>query len=170
LSRYLALLNQSKNFADANIVLQTAPDRDPQNSALKGELIRVEAQIGGLEAGLAKARSFAENDPGDSIYDVVSAELYENAGRGKEALALLDKVAAAGPLDDNLALALFRLYSRTDDRAKAEAVLNGRLKNDPKDLPFAWCWPGSISSKKSMTAPSTKIRASSPNARLTRLR
>jgi predicted Zn-dependent protease len=35
LSRYLALLNQSKNFADANIVLQTALDRDPQNSAPK---------------------------------------------------------------------------------------------------------------------------------------
>jgi putative PEP-CTERM system TPR-repeat lipoprotein len=134
LSRYLALLNQSKNFADAKIMLQAALDRDPQNSALKGELIRVEAQIGGLEAGLAKARGFAENDPGDSIYDVVSAELYENAGRGKEAVALLDKVAAAGPLDDNLALAQFRLYSRTDDRAKAEAVLNARLKDDPKDF------------------------------------
>jgi hypothetical protein len=36
--------------------LQAALDRDPQNSALKGELIRVEADIGGLEAGLAKAR------------------------------------------------------------------------------------------------------------------
>ena len=56
LSRYLALLKQAKNFADAKIVLQDALDRDPQNSALKGELIRVEAQIGGLEAGLAKAR------------------------------------------------------------------------------------------------------------------
>jgi len=34
-----------------------------------------------LEAGLAKARRFANDDPGNSLYDVVSAELYENAGR-----------------------------------------------------------------------------------------
>jgi cellulose synthase operon protein C len=134
LSRYLALLKETKNFAEAKTVLQAALDRDPQNSSLEGELIRVEAQIGGLEAGLAKASRLAENDPGNSIYDVVSAELYENAGRGKEAVALLDRVAAGGPLDDNLALALFRLYSRADDRAKAEAVLNARLKDDPKDF------------------------------------
>src|SRR5215469_9261339 len=134
LSRYLALLKQKKNFADAKTVLQAALDRDPQNSALKGELIRVEADIGGLEAGLAKAHRFAENDPGNNIYDVVSAELYENAGRGKEAVGLLDKVATAGPLDDNLTLALFRLYTRTDDRAKAETILNTRLKDDPKDF------------------------------------
>jgi predicted Zn-dependent protease len=134
LSRYLALLKETKNFPDAKMVLQAALDGDPQNSALKGELIRVEAQVGGLEAGLAKANRFAENDPGNSIYDVVSAELYGNAGRGKEAVALLDKLAATRPLDDNLALTLFRLYSRTDDRAKAEAVLNARLENDPKDF------------------------------------
>ncbi len=82
------LLKQAKNFSEAEIVLQDALDSDPQNSALKGELIRVEAEIGGLEAGLAKAREFAENDPGNSVYDVVSAELYEKAGRGKEAVAL----------------------------------------------------------------------------------
>jgi cellulose synthase operon protein C len=134
LSRYLSLLKQAKNFSEAKTVLQAALDRDPQNSALKGELIRVEADIGGLEAGLAKARKFAENNPGNSIYDVVSAELYENAGRGKDAVTLLDKVAAAGPLDDNLTLALFRLYTRTDDPAKAEAVLNARLKDEPKDF------------------------------------
>ena len=37
-------------------------------------------------------------------------------------------------MDDNLTLALFRLYNRTDDRAKAEAILNTRLKDDPKDF------------------------------------
>jgi predicted Zn-dependent protease len=89
-----------------------------------------------LEAGLAKARSFAENDRGDSIYDVVSAELYENAGRGKEALALL----------------------------------NRRLKNDPKDFAIRLVLAGFYLEQKSMTAPSTNIRASSPNPRLTRLR
>jgi predicted Zn-dependent protease len=87
-----------------------------------------------LEAGLAKARRFAENDPGNSLYDVVAAELYENVGRGKDAAALLDKVAAAGPLDDDLTLASFQLYKRTDDLAKAEAILNTRLTAAAKDF------------------------------------
>ena len=115
-------------------MLQAALDRDPRNASLKGDLIRVEAEIGGLQAGLAKARSFANDDPGNSLYDVVSAELYENAGRKPEAIALADQVAATQPSDDNLTLALFRVYTRVDDLAKAEGVLNARLKDDPKDV------------------------------------
>jgi len=134
LSRYLASLKAAKNFPEERTVLQTALDRDPQNASLKGDLIRVEAEIGGLEAGLAKARRFANDDPGNSLYDVVSAELYENAGRKAEAIALADQVAATQPSDDNLTLALFRLYTRADDLAKAEGVLNARLKADSKDF------------------------------------
>ena len=134
LSRYLALLKAAKNFPEERTVLQAALDRDPQNPSLKGDLIRVEAEIGGLEAGLAKARKFANDDPGNSLYDVVSAELYENAGRKPEAITLADQVAATQPSDDNLTLALFRLYTRADDLAKAEEVLNARLKADSKDF------------------------------------
>ena len=134
LSRYVSLLKATKKFSGERTVLQSALDRDPQNAALKGDLIRAEAEIGGLEAGLAKARRFSDSDPGNSVYDVVSAELYENAGRGKEAVALLDKVVAARPLDDDLTTALYRLYKRTDDLVKAEAVLNTRLKAEPKDF------------------------------------
>src|SRR5205814_8480551 len=86
-----------------------------------------------LESGLAKARKFANEDPGNSLYDVVSAELYENAGRRREAITLVDQVAATKPADDDLIIALFRLYNRADDRAKAEGVLTARLKADPKD-------------------------------------
>ena len=134
LSRYLALLKAAKNFPEERTVLQAALDRDPQNASLKGDLIRVEAEIGGLEAGLAKARRFANDDPGNSLYDVVSAELYENAGRKREAITLADQVAAAQPSDDTLTLALFHLYSRADDLAKAEGVLTARLKADSKDF------------------------------------
>jgi len=133
-ARYLALLKDAKKFSEERTVLQAAFDRDPQNAALKGDLIRVEADIGGLEAGLAKARKFANDDPGNSLYDLVSAELYENAGRKPEAIALADQVAATHPSDDNLTLALFRLYSRAGDPAKAEGVLNDRLNADPKDF------------------------------------
>jgi len=133
LSRYLALLRAAKKFPEARSLLQAALDRDSENVSLKGDLIRVEAEISGLENGLAKARRFADNDPGKSIYDLVSAELYEKAGRGRDAVALLDKVAATRPSDDNITLALFRLYSRTDDLVKAEGVLTARLQVDPKD-------------------------------------
>ena len=133
LSRYLTLLKGAKKFPEARTILQAALDRDPGNASLKTEVIRVEAEIGGLEAGLAKARKFANEDLGNSLYDVVSAELYQNAGRGREAVALVDQVAATQPTDDNLTLALFRMYTRADDPAKAEGVLAARLKADPKD-------------------------------------
>jgi predicted Zn-dependent protease len=134
LSRYASLLKEAKKFQEERTVLQAALDRDPKNTSLKGDLIRVEADIGGLEAGLAKARGFANDDPGNSVYDLVAAELYENAGRKREAIALADQVAATQPTDDNLTLALFRLYTRADDLTKAEGILNARLKVDPKDF------------------------------------
>jgi cellulose synthase operon protein C len=65
---------------------------------------------------------------------LVAAELYEKAGRSRDAVALLDKVVATRPTDDNITLALFHLYTRTDDLAKAEGVLTDRLKADPKDV------------------------------------
>jgi predicted Zn-dependent protease len=170
LGRYLALLKKAKNFADAKIVLQAALDRDPQNSALRGELIRVEADIGGLEPGLAKARTFVESDPDNSIYDVVSAELYENSGQGKKAAALLDKVAAAGPLDDNLTLALFRLHTRTDECAKAESVLDARLKDDPKDFAIRSVLAGFYLEQKKHDRAVAEYARLVPNAQLIGLR
>src|SRR6516164_11336151 len=134
LSRYMGLLKGAKNFPEERTVLQDALDRDPQNASLKGDLIRVEAEIGGLDAGLAKARKFAKDDPGNSLYDLVSAELYENAGRKPEAIALADQVAATQPSDDNLTLALFPLYTGAGDPAKTEGVLNTRLTADSKDF------------------------------------
>ncbi|MGC1888931.1 MAG: XrtA/PEP-CTERM system TPR-repeat protein PrsT [Stellaceae bacterium] len=134
LSRYLALLNSAKDFTQAQTVLQAALARDPKNSQLKGDLIRIEAEIDGLEAGLAKARAFAQADPGNPVYDIVSAELWEKAGHDPDAIMLLEKAVAARPSEDNLVAALARLYVRTGELAKAEAVLNSRLKMEPKDL------------------------------------
>ena len=111
-------------------MLQTALRRDPQNTSLKGDLIRVEAQIGGLDAGLAMARSLAKTDPNSGVYDITSAELYEKAGRAKDALGLLEEAAANRPAGDDLAIALSRLYTATDVPAKAEAVLKARLEAD----------------------------------------
>lgn len=88
LTRYLAALNGAKNFRAARTVLQAALDRDPKNASLKSDMVRIEAEIGGLDAGLAEARGFARDDPDNGLYDVVSAELYEKAGRAGEAVAL----------------------------------------------------------------------------------
>jgi putative PEP-CTERM system TPR-repeat lipoprotein len=133
LSRYLALLNAAKGFSQVRTVLQAALARDPKNGQLKGDLIRVEAEINGLEAGLAKARAFAQEDSGSPVYDLVTAELLEKAGRGGDAVILLEKAVAARPSEENLVAALSRLYARTGEFSKAEAVLNTRLKVDSKD-------------------------------------
>jgi len=134
LSRYLGLLAAAKRFPEHQAVLQSRLDKDPGNREVKAQLIRVEAEIGGLDAGLAKARSFAKDDPGSPLYDLVSADLYERGGKRPEAVALLEKVAAGRPTDDGVAVALSGLYGRAGDQAKAEALLTGRLKDRPDDL------------------------------------
>ena len=133
LSRYLSALETAKDFREARKVLQAALDRDPQNASVKADMVRVEAEIGGLEAGLTWARDFAKSDPDNSLYAVVSAELYEKAGQTAQAATLLEKAIAAHPADSGPTIALSGLYRRTGDLAKAEAVLNARLKDEPKD-------------------------------------
>ncbi len=133
LTRYVAVLNSAKNYPEVRSVLQAALDRAPQSAALKGDLIRVESEVGGIDAGLAKARDFAKTDPGNSFYDLVSAELLAKAGRGKEAIALLKKDLVAKPADGGLATGLAQLYSRDGAVDKAEALLNDRLKTAPND-------------------------------------
>jgi len=133
LSRYLGALAAAKKFVEERTMLQAALDRDPQSAALRAELIRVEAEIGGLGAGLAAARSFSEKEPDSTAYDVVAAELYEKAGRGGEAVALLEKAVAAHPADSGAAIALSGLYTRTGNPAKAETILKDRRKTDPND-------------------------------------
>jgi len=131
---YVALLSGTKEFSTARAVLQDALARDPKNDRVKADLIRVEAEIGGMRAGLAKARVFAQEDPGNPLYDAVSAELFEKAGRRGEALELLEKAVAARPSADALIEALSRFYARTGDSGKAEAILNTRLQTDPNDF------------------------------------
>ena len=66
-------------------------------------MIRADAEIDGVDAVVSKARESAAADPVDSIYDVVSAELYEKAGRGKEVVSLLENVVALWPAGKGLA-------------------------------------------------------------------
>jgi cellulose synthase operon protein C len=134
LSHYLASLVGAKYFTEARGVLQEAVARDPQNSSLKADLVRVEGETIGADAAVAKARALAAGDPDDNIYDLVSAELYEKAGRLPDAIAVLEKAAAARPSDEGLAIALARLYSRSGDFRKADGVLALRLRADPQSI------------------------------------
>jgi tetratricopeptide (TPR) repeat protein len=133
MAAYVALLNGAKEFSKMRTVLQAALARDPTNDQVKGGLIRVESEIGGMRAGLAKARAFAAEDPGNPLYDIVSAELYEKAGRREDAVDLLEKAVADRP-SAPLIGALSSLYARTGDPGKAEAALNTRLQADPNDV------------------------------------
>jgi predicted Zn-dependent protease len=131
---YVALLREAKDYSKARTVLQAALARDPKNDQVRGDLIRAESEIGGLRAGLVKAKAFAVEDPGNPLYTIVSAELYENAGRRDDAVDLLEKSVADRPSEDVLIGALSGLYARAGNPGKAEAVLSTRLQGDPKDI------------------------------------
>src|SRR5438270_9882119 len=96
--------------------------REPQNTSLKADLLRVDAEFDGVEGAVSRAREFAASDPGNSLYDLVSAEIYEAAGRVGDAVALLRKAVAARPNDDHLAVALAGLHTRAGDFSKAEHI------------------------------------------------
>jgi predicted Zn-dependent protease len=168
MARYVALLNEAKEFSKARTVLEAALARDPKNGAVKGDLIRVESEIGGMRAGLAKARAFASEDPRNPLYDVVSAELYERAGRRDDAVDLLEKAVAARPSDDALIESLSRLYIRAGNPDKADALLNARLTANPKDVAIRSILASIYLDQKNTTTPSLNTHASLPNARLTR--
>jgi cellulose synthase operon protein C len=131
LARYLSVLAAAKRFPEYRTILQSRLDKDPGNRGIKAQLIRVEAEIGGLEAGTARARSFAKDDPDSSLYDLVSAELHERGGKRSDAIALLEKTTTARPMDDDVAVALARLHIRDGNPAKAETVLSSRLEQRP---------------------------------------
>jgi predicted Zn-dependent protease len=133
--RYLGALVATKRFQDARTVVQARLVKDPENRALKEQLIRLEAQIGGVDAGLAKARAFAKDDPeGSSVYDLTAADLLARSGKRAEAVALLEKSVAARPADPMIAVGLARLYAATGEPGKAEALLTARVKERPDDL------------------------------------
>ncbi|HUC10376.1 MAG TPA: XrtA/PEP-CTERM system TPR-repeat protein PrsT [Stellaceae bacterium] len=131
LFRYVAALNAAKNYPEARSVLQAALNLSPQNTEIKAGLIRVAAEIGGVDAGLAEARDLAKKDPDNPLYDVVSAALLEKAGRGKEATGLLESDLASKPGNDDLRAALASLYQRSGEADKAVSLLQARLKDDP---------------------------------------
>src|SRR5207237_2986590 len=131
LSHYLAALKAAKYFTEARGVLQQAIARDPRNSSLKADLIRVESEVDGIDAAVAKARALAAGDPESNVYDVAAAELYEEAGRAQDAIALLEKAGAAKPADEGLTTALAGLYTRSGEIPKAEGLLALRLRANP---------------------------------------
>jgi cellulose synthase operon protein C len=133
-SSYIALLKQAKYFREARDVLQEAVIRDPQNASLKADLIRADVEVDGVDGAVSRAREFAASEPDNNLYHLVSAELYEKAGRTGDAAALLEKALAARPSDDDLAVALARLYTRMGDFGKAETLLTGRLQADRDNI------------------------------------
>jgi len=78
-------------------VLADAVARDPKNAPLKGDLIRMEAAIDGLDAALSKARAFAKDEPDNSLYDLISAELYERLGARRMLLVYSRRRSQRGP-------------------------------------------------------------------------
>jgi predicted Zn-dependent protease len=134
LAGYVALLKEAKHFREAWDVLRGAVASDPGNAALKADLIRVVSEVDGIDAAVLKSREFSKDDPKNSLYYRVLAELYEKAGRTPDAVALLEKARDAYPADDDLTIALAKLYMRAALSGKAESALNERLKSDPGNI------------------------------------
>jgi cellulose synthase operon protein C len=132
-NRYVAVLLAAKDFSTAQDVLTKALVTDPNNVEIKAELIRLAAQIGGIDAGIAKAHEFAAQDPKNPAYDIVSAGLYEAAGRIPDAIALLEN-SGSQPKPETVMLSLAQLYLRAGEPEKAETLLKGRLDKNPTDL------------------------------------
>lgn len=132
LSRYLSLLVAAKKFPEYRTVQEERLNKDPGNRTIKAQLIEVEGQVGGLEAGLNKARSFAKDDPDKAWYDIISARLYEQFDKRADATALLEKAVNTWPANDDVVIALSGVYSRAGDLTKSEAVLTNRLKDRPE--------------------------------------
>jgi putative PEP-CTERM system TPR-repeat lipoprotein len=133
LFRYVNALNAAKDYLQAKSVLQQALTLAPQNREIKANLIRVAAEIGGVEGGLAEARNLAKKDPDNPIYDLVSGDMLAKTGRNKEAIGLLEHDLAARPSNDDVRAGLAGLYQRSGDAAKAQALLEERLKGDPSN-------------------------------------
>ena len=134
LSRTLFLLTAQKRYREASSLLKDAIARDAKNAALKADLIRITAQLEGLDSAISLANSYANDDPNSNVYTLAAAQIYENAGRWSDAVALLDKALAARPNDDDLITALAQLDIRIGHFNQAESLLIGRLKTDPKDV------------------------------------
>jgi cellulose synthase operon protein C len=137
LTRYVAMLKIAKKYPEAQAVLQAALKRAPQNPAIKADLIRVTADIGGVDAGLAAAHDMAQNEPDNPLFDIVAADLLSRAGRRNEAIGLLERDHAAKPENDQLTTALARLYGSAGRLNKAETLLNTRLSADPGNYAVA---------------------------------
>ncbi len=133
-SAYIALLKQAKYLRETRDVLKEAMIREPQNASLKADLIRADAEIDGVDAAVSKAREAAASDPDNSIHDVVSAELYEKAGRGEEAVSLLENAVASRPSGKTSRLLLPAFTFVWAWPAKAESFLQTRLQVDPNYL------------------------------------
>src|SRR5262249_34684177 len=94
---------------------------------------RVESEMNGVDAAVAKAHALAKDDP-DDVYDLVSAELYEKAGRPTDAVVVIEKAVASRPSDDRLVIALARLYGLAGGPAQAEGGVDPTAQGRPEAL------------------------------------
>jgi cellulose synthase operon protein C len=155
-TRYLSLLSSAGYYREASSALTDAIDRNPQDSGLKADLIRVTARVDGVDAAISKATLYAKDEPNDPLYPIVASQVYQDAGRWKDATALLEKAAADHPSDDTLSVALARVYARTGQFGKAEQLLKQRMAAKPND-PTLGSMLGPLYLATDRTADATKI-------------
>ena len=170
LADYVARLNGAKDFSEARAVLQDALARDPKNGTVKADLIRLEAEIGGMRAGLAKARVFAKEDPGNPLYDILSAELFEKAGRRNEAVDCSKRPSSPGHPPTPLLKRCPVCMSGQAIPVKPRRSLTPACRPTRRILQSVQSWPRFTPTKRNTTRPSPNTHALLPNVRPTRRR
>ena len=135
-------------------------------SAIKGDLIRVEADIGGIDAGIAKAREFAGQDPKNPAYDLATAELYEKAGRLSRCDRAARKAASRAAGRAGHADARAALSARGAARQGRNAAEGPPRKGTGRCRGAACLGGANICSASSTILPASNMNGSSPGRRV----
>ena len=123
--RYLGALVAAKRFPEARTAVQARLDKESRQSSAQGAADPARRPgSAGSRPGLPRRGHLRRRSGQRSVYDLTAADLYARNGKRAEAVALLEKSAAAHPTDPTIAVGLARLYAAGGDPGKAEALLS----------------------------------------------
>jgi cellulose synthase operon protein C len=115
----------------ATDAMNAAAKISPNAPEVRAAQINLMLAQGQADAAVAQAKSFQSANPGTTA-DLLLAETLIKAGKSDQAAGVLAKSLAAKP-DRTVLSRLVRLSLAAKDNRKAESLLSGWLKRDPKD-------------------------------------
>lgn len=127
------LLIQQKEYSDAETLLTSALNRDPDDASLNAEMAAALLVQGKTEQALPVLEKLRGLEPKNSAVDRMLADAYSDAGAPGKADPLYSKLVAERPADADLLAAQGQNYIREQNYPQAQAVLQKALKLKPDD-------------------------------------